>query len=165
MLLACLIVLGITGMVAEGQAIELCSAQSKVLMRSVNISNKTIGALCRKATLSTSILAISLQRSEDQFGYCRVTLALHNNSAEYLNTLSLTSLEGLFETFQFDNILPGRVGYAAASSRVLMECAELPEIRIRLHWPPTLRIADKAPTGRLLQHYKPVLLDSFLHWN
>jgi hypothetical protein len=61
--------------------------------------------------------------------------------------------------------MPGRTGYASARSRILLACDELPEIRITLRWPASLRIADRSPTGQRLERYKPLSLDPVVRWN
>ncbi len=98
-------------------------------------------------------------------GYCRVTLALRNNSPSYLNQLTLTSIKGRFEIFHFNNILPGTTGYSSAKSRILLACDELDEIKISFHWPASLRIGDRALQGRRLEAYKPVLQEKIILWN
>lgn len=147
------------------RAIELCSGQSKTLMRQAGIGEEEIARLCRLAKTAGALLKIRLRRTENELGYCRVTLALENDSTAYLNQLTLTSVDGRFEIFRFQNVLPGTTGYAAARSRVLLACDELKRIRLGFHWPASLRIGDRSPRGARLERYKPALLSDVLYWN
>jgi hypothetical protein len=150
----------------HGVALELCSPEAKAMMRQATISEKKIARLCAAARRNSSVLAISLTRHEDQLGYCLVTLALHNNSNRYLNHLALTSANGRFEIFRFHNILPGGTGYASAKSRILLACDEVEEVGgIAFHWPASLRIADRHPTGQRLGRFKPELLHESMRWS
>ncbi|MDH5752093.1 MAG: hypothetical protein OEZ59_06705 [Deltaproteobacteria bacterium] len=150
--------------VTPGQArgIELCSPESLELMRSVDISENQISTLCARARAANALLVVSHKRSEDELGYCRITIACLNNSTEYLNTMALNVEGGLFETFMFNNILPGAVGYASAKSKTLLACDEV--LRMSFYWPVSLRIGDRSLNGRMLQHYKPLLMGSTLSW-
>lgn len=145
-------------------ALELCSRESRDLMREAGIRADKIATLCKLAERSTARLAISLRRRENELGYCLITLALHNNTTQYLNRLSLTSANGRFDIFRFHNIPPGTTGYASARSRILLACDELREIGLAFRWPAVVRIGDRALEGRGLDHYKPVLLDKVMRW-
>lgn len=166
--LAVLVVLALAalaGWARPARAIELCGEESKVLMRSVGVSEHQIAELCRKARQASALLSISLVRRRDELGYCRVTLALRNNSTEYLNALSLASVNGRFEIFRFANILPGGTGYASASSRTLLACDELDALGLTFYWPASIRLGDRPLNGRTLERYRPVLMDPLLAWN
>lgn len=152
------------GTPAPARALELCSPEARGLMRSVGISRAKIRELCARARRHSALLAVSLARTEDELGYCRVTLALQNNSTEYVNSLTLTSANGRFEIFRFHNVLPGGTGYASASSRILLACDELEQVGLAFHWPASLRLGDRSLNGHILQRYKPVLLDEALAW-
>lgn len=146
-------------------AIELCGTKARVLMRSVGISEVQIERLCAEAARASALLTLNLVRAEDELGYCRVTLALTNNSTEYLNSLVVASEGARFDLFRFSNVLPGGTAYASANSRILLACDELPDMKLTFHWPVSLRIADRSPDGRHLQRYKPYLLDPILGWS
>ena len=146
-------------------ALELCSRESRDLMGEAGIHADKIATLCKLAERSTARLAISLRRRENELGYCLVTLALHNNTTQYLNRLALISANGRFDIFRFHNIPPGTTGYASARSRILLACDELREIGLAFRWPAAFRIGDRAPEGRGLNRYKPVLLDKVMRWS
>jgi hypothetical protein len=149
---------------APARAIELCGEESNALMRSVGISEAQIERLCHKVRQATALLAVSLVRRENELGYCRVTLALRNNATEYVNSVTLTSLDARFENFRFGNVLPGGTAYASALSRIPLACDELNGVKLTFLWPASLRVGDRPLGGRLLEHYKPVLLDPLLRW-
>lgn len=167
LLLAGLTLLGLLVLppLGSAQAMEMCSAEAKGLMRKAGIREDKIEAVCKLAARSQAPLAISLRRREPELGYCLVTLALRNDSIQYLNRLSLTSADGRFDIFKFHNIPPGSTGYAAARSRILLACDELGEIGISFRWPATVRIGDKSPQGKRLERYKPLLLNKLMRWN
>ena len=146
-------------------AMELCGAQSKVLMRSVGITTTQISALCTKVERSSVSLTLAVHRTEDELGYCRVTLALINRSAEYLNSLVMTTEKSRFDLFRFRNVSPGGTGYASANSRIPLSCVELGEVKLTFHWPASIRIGNRSPRGLNLNHYKPALLDNKLAWS
>jgi hypothetical protein len=150
---------------AAARAVELCSAEGRALMRSVHISEAQIRAVCAKEARGAAVLTLRVARTEDELGHCRITLALANNSTLYLNALGLTVAEARFAPFQFADVTPGGTGYASASSRILMACGELRELRLVFIWPPSLRIGDRSPEGRQLLYYRPYLLDSRLAWS
>lgn len=164
----CLTALGVGILTFSNQhianGIELCSEQSNNLMRSVNIQEAKIDALCKKARKSTALLALSLVRHEDELGYCTVTLSLQNNSGNYLNVAAFNTEKGRFELFRFANILPGGMGYATAKSRILMDCDELEAIGLHFLWPVSIRLADRNLNGRDLARYKPVLMSELMMW-
>ena len=147
----------------RAEALELCSAESRALMRKASISETKIVKVCALARQADAVLAISIMRREDALGYCLVTLALHNNSIKYLNQLALVSSDGRFEIFRFDNVQPGARGYASAKSRILLECDELEETGgITFHWPASIRIGDRHPVGARLNSRKPKFLMELL---
>lgn len=146
-------------------AMELCEAQSKVLMRSVGITESQISALCARVESSRVSLTLAIHRTEDELGYCRVTLALINHTAEYLNSLVMTTVKSRFDLFRFRNISPGGTGYASANSRIPLSCDELGEVKLTFHWPASIRIGNRSPRGSNLRHYKPALLDNILAWS
>lgn len=146
-------------------AMELCGAEARLLMRQAGIEKRKIAKLCRLARVAEAPFSITLRRSEDELGYCRITMALQNNSTEYLNQLTLTSAKGRFEIFRFSNILPGRTGYASAKSRILLACDELPQLGMAFHWPASVRVGDRSPSGRRLEKFKPLFLSKMLHWS
>jgi hypothetical protein len=156
---------GLLAAPAPARAVEICSAAGRALMRSADIGEDRIQAVCRQAERAAAPLTLGVKRTEDEIGYCRVTLSLTNNSTLYLNAMVLTVEEARFHPFQFRNISPGGTGYASANSRVLMSCSELGERRLTFHWPASLRIGDRSPTGQQLQHYRPHLLSPRLAWN
>ncbi len=147
------------------RAIQLCSREANALMRKAGISERKIKTLCALAARSRAPLIMSVKRFEWELGYCRVTLALNNNSSAYLNNLSLSSAGGRFEIFRFSNILPGTTGYASAKSRLLLTCNELKAEGITFHWPASLRLDDRAVRGRRLKRFRPVLRGKTLSWN
>ena len=146
-------------------AMELCEAQSRVLMRSVGITEAQVSALCTKAERSRVSLTLAVHRTEDELGYCRVTLALINRSPEYLNSLVMTTEKSRFGLFRFRDISPGGTGYASANSRIPLSCDELGEVKLAFHWPASIRIGNRSPRGLNLRHYKPALLDNKLAWS
>lgn len=150
---------------APARAMELCSAESRELMRSVGIADSRIEALCERARRAEALLAVSLVRLQDELGYCRVTLSLQNNTTEFVNSLALSAADSRFEIFRFTGILPGGTGYASASSRILLACDEVDEIGLSFHWPASLRVGDRSLSGRMLERYKPVLLHPALSWS
>lgn len=160
-----LLLMGWMALPGDAHAIELCEAQSKTLMRSVGITEQQIKALCAKAARSRALLALALVRAEDELGYCRVTLALNNNSTENLDSMVISSIKNRFDLFRFNNVFPGGTGYASANSRIPISCQELHEVKLTFHWPASLRIGNRAPSGFKLRHYKPVLLDAKLAWS
>lgn len=169
-----LLSLGISVMVLAGviallparlNGVELCSRQGKTYMREAKIGEDKIKRACALASRQVGLLTLKIHRTQDELGYCRVTLILKNNSLVYLNILSLTSAESRFEIFRFSDLLPGATEYAAAKSRILMDCDELEEITLAFHWPASLRMGDKALQGSRLRQYKPILLSRALRWN
>jgi hypothetical protein len=150
--------------VPEPKAIELCSDRSRELMRSVGIRSEQIERLCELAAEAGRLTRLSIRRAEDEAGYCRVTLALRNDSIHHINSFSLTTSNGRFDIFQFYDILPGGTGYASAPSRQLMSCEELPELKVVLRWPGTVRADDRPLQGRLLDQFKPALMSKDLKW-
>ncbi len=146
-------------------AVEMCSAQGREFMRRAEIAEVRIERACELERRNLSLLTLAVEGAEDQSGYCRVTLALHNNTLRYINHLTLTSVAGRFEIFRFSNIVPGATGFASANSRILMGCDELDTIKIEFHWPPSLRMDDRGLQGRQMRPFKPVLLDTALRWN
>jgi hypothetical protein len=150
----------------QPSAQDICSGEAKDLMRRAGIREEKIAKACALATRNGALLSISLKRREEALGYCQVTLALHNNTNQYLNQLSMPSRHGRFEIFRFHNIQPGRTGYAAAKSRILLACDELEETAgITFLWPASLRIGDRHPTGSRLERYKPKLLGGVIRWS
>jgi hypothetical protein len=150
--------------VPPARAIELCGDQSKQLMRSVGITEQQIERLCEAAAEASRLTRLSLRRVEDEAGYCRVTLALRNDSIHHIDSFALTSENGRFEIFRFADIIPGRTGYASGLSRSLMDCEELRELAITLLWPGTVRADGRPLQGRLLDQFQPVLLSEELQW-
>jgi hypothetical protein len=150
---------------APAAGVELCGPEAQTLMRSVGIAQAQIDALCAKVARAAAPLTLALVRTRDELGYCRVTLALTNNSTLHLNVLVLTVEDARFHPFRFLNVLPGGTGHASANSRVLLACDELPELKLVFHWPASLRIGDRSPTGQQLAHYRPQLLDPVLEWS
>ena len=150
---------------ASAAAIELCSLEGRTLMRSVDIDEGKIAALCAKAARAAAPLTLRLVRMQDDLSHCRVTLALTNNSTLTLNALVLTTEQARFQPFHFRAIAPGGTGYASASSRILLACDELTALKLAFHWPVSLRIGDRFPAGKQLQHYRPYLLDPVLAWS
>ncbi len=146
-------------------ALELCSKEANALMRSAGIAEARITRLCELAAQRRAPLQLSLRRAESDLGYCRVTLALENRSSAYLNQMSFTSAGGIFEIFRFQNILPGTVGYASATSRNLLGCDVVKREGLQLHWPASLRVDDRSPRGRRLDRFKPALSGKGLHWS
>ena len=161
----CFIIALFTVNTGSARAVELCSREGNNLMLKVGIRRAKINALCRKLKERGARLAISVRRSENELGYCRVTLALKNNSTEYLNRLILTSAGGKFEIFRFHNIMPGSTGFTSAKSRILIGCDELRELKIRFNWPAGIQAGDRILRGRGLERYKPVLEKGILVWN
>lgn len=145
-------------------AVELCGSEGIVYMRAAGISEARIRRVCELASRRSGVLALDTQRLENELGYCRVTLSLRNNSQQYLNAMTITSEQSRFEIFHFSNILPGDVGYASARSRILMDCDELAGIKLRFHWPVSLRMGDRPVQGARLAPYKPVLLNEVMEW-
>jgi hypothetical protein len=133
-------------------------------MRSVGISEQQIERLCEAAAEASRLTRLSLRRAEEEAGYCRVTLALRNDSIHHIDSFALTSENGRFEIFRFADILPGRTAYASGLSRSLMDCAELREIAITLLWPGTVRADGRPLQGRLLDQFQPALLSKELQW-
>ncbi|MCH7479529.1 MAG: hypothetical protein IIA14_15700, partial [SAR324 cluster bacterium] len=121
-------------------ALELCSEEANNLMRKAGIAEAQLTRLCELAAQRGAPLRLSLRRTESDLGYCRVTLALENRSSAYLNQMSFTSAGGIFEIFRFQNILPGTVGYASATSRNLLGCEVVKREGLRLRWPASLRV-------------------------
>lgn len=158
------LMLPLLAMTRAAWGVELCSREGDDFMLKVGISRERIDRVCALVRLTAAPLTITLQRTEEELGYCRVTLALQNRSTEYLNQLALTTAKGRFEIFKFHNILPGTTGYASAKSRILLGCDEVAEMKIRFHWPPSMRIADRALQGRRLDNFKPVLIGEILLW-
>lgn len=158
--------LGVLLLLSAGhaRAVELCGAEGIGYMRAAGISEAQIGRVCELASRRSGVLALDTQRLENELGYCRVTLSLRNNSQQYLNAMTITSEESRFEIFRFSNILPGDVGYASARSRILMDCDELAQIKLRFHWPVSLRMGDRPVQGTRLAPYKPVLLSEVMAW-
>ena len=113
---------------------------------------------------ASRLTRLSIRRTEDEAGYCRVTLALKNDSIHQINTFTLTSANGRFEIFQFFDIIPGGTGYATAGSRALMSCEELPVLKVVLRWPGSIRAGDRPLQGNLLEQFKPALLSKDLKW-
>ena len=148
----------------EGKAVELCSPQSNELMRRAGINEGQIKKVCSLAKLTLAPFVISVHRTEEEMGYCRVTLSIQNRSTDYLNQLALTTGKSMFEIFQFHNVLPGTVGYASARSKILLGCDELEEHRLPIHWPASIRVADRAAHGQRLERYKPLFTGKYLHW-
>lgn len=147
------------------RAIELCSEEGRELMRSVDIPEAKIDALCEQAARASAALTLRIKSTRGEQGYCRVTLALTNNSSQYLNALVLTVEEARFPPFEFRNITPGGTGYASENSRILLACDELRTLKLAFRWPASLRLGDRAPTGRQLLHFRPYLLDARLAWS
>ncbi len=150
---------------APASAIELCSEEGRELMRSVDIPQAKIDAVCEQAARASAPLTLRVRSTRDEQGYCRVTLALINNSTLYLNALVLTVEEARFPPFEFRNITPGGTGYASENSRILLACNELQTEKLAFRWPASLRLGDRVPTGRQLLHYRPYLLDPRLAWS
>jgi hypothetical protein len=150
---------------SAARAVELCSAEGQALMRSEKITPAQIERLCDKAARAAAPLTLTLRRTRDELSYCRVTLELINNSTQHVNLLVLTVEEARFHPFQFRNVAPGGTGYASANSRILMSCSELDERKLTFHWPASLRIGDRTPSGMQLQHYRPYLLSPRLAWS
>lgn len=161
LLLLCLLVLAPSG----AQALELCSGESKVLMRSVGITEGQISELCAELERAHSPFALNIQRRQDELGYCRITLALTNNSTQTLDVMVIAAEDADFELFRFGEVRPGGTGYASGRSRELMLCRDLDEHGVVLRWPASLRIAGRSPGARLLQRSKPLLMDPALKWN
>ena len=147
------------------QAVELCSPEAQKRMIAVGITKGQIDALCSQAAKRGKLLSISIQRAEDELGYCRVTLALRNNSVHYVNVLSLTTAGGRFDIFQFNAILPGETGYASGKSRSLLACDELNEVTVAFLWPGSIRVDDSPLQGRRLRQFKPALESPELQWS
>jgi len=145
-------------------AIELCSDRSRELMRSAGITAEQIDRVCELAAESSRLTRLSIRRTEDENGYCRVTLALRNDSVHHINAFTLTSANGRFEIFQFFDIIPGGTGYASAASRSLMSCGEVPALKVPLRWPGSVRAGDRPLQGRQLEQFKPQLLSKDLRW-
>lgn len=150
---------------ARLNGVELCGRQGKTYMREAGIGPDKIKRVCALASRKVGLLTLKIHRTQDELGYCRVTLILQNNSLVYLNKLSLTSTESRFEIFLFSDLLPGAKGYAGAKSRILMGCDELEELTLGFHWPASLRMGDRALQGSRLRQYKPLLLSRALRWN
>lgn len=146
------------------QAMELCSPESLELMRSVGITGPQIRSLCAKAAQARHRLTLSVAKTEDAMGYCRVRLVLANLSTEPVDSLVLTVERARFEPFRFTGIPPGGTGYASSNSRILLDCDELREVKLVFHWPPSLRVAGRVLSGRRLLYYRPQLLDPALAW-
>lgn len=146
-------------------AVELCSPPAQKRMIAVGISKGQIDALCSQAAKRGKLLTISIQRAEDELGYCRVTLALRNDSVHYVNVLSLTTAGGRFDIFQFNAILPGETGYASGKSRSLLACDELNEVTVAFLWPGSIRVDDSPLQGRRLRQFKPALESPALRWS
>jgi hypothetical protein len=145
-------------------AMELCESRSRDLMRSVGITPDQIERLCELEAEASRLTRLSLRRTEDENGYCRVTLALKNDSIHHINTFALTSANGRFEIFQFFDISPGGTGYASAASRALMACEELRELKVVLRWPGSVRAGDRPLQGKQLDQFKPALSSKDLKW-
>lgn len=146
------------------EAVELCSPESLELMRSVGITDAQIRTLCAKVAQAKHRLTVSVAKTEDAMGYCRVRLALANHSTEPVDTLVLTVDGARFEPFRFTGIPPGGTGYASSNSRILLACDELRDVKLVFHWPPSLRVAGRVLSGRQLVYYRPHLLDPALAW-
>lgn len=146
------------------RALELCSAQAMAIMRAEGVSEGQIAAICRRARQESAVLALTVRRTEQEVGYCRVTLALQNNSSRYVNAVTLTTEDSLFEVFTFRDLLPGSTDYASARSRSLLACDELGQLKLRFHRPPSVRVEDRALSGPQLQRFQPVLMDERLAW-
>jgi hypothetical protein len=146
------------------RAIELCGDKSRELMRSAGISADQIARLCELEAEASKLTRLSIRRTEDENGYCRVTLALKNDSIHHINTFALTSGNGRYEIFQFFDIIAGATGYASAASRSLMSCDEVPELKIALRWPGSVRADDHPLQGRQLDQFKPALASKDLKW-
>lgn len=146
------------------QGIELCSPKSKQLMRSVGIAPERIERLCVAAERASRLTRLTIRRTEDELGYCRVTLALRNDSIHHIDSFIFTSEGGRFEIFRFYDILPGTTSYASGRSRTLMACDELPELRLTLRWPGTARVDGRPLQGRRLEQFKPALQSEELTW-
>ena len=146
-------------------ALELCSEEANNLMRKAGIAEAQLTRLCELVAQRGAPLRLSLRRTESDLGYCRVTLALENRSSVYLNQMSFTSAGGIFEIFRFQNILPGTVGYASATSRNLLGCDVVKREGLRLRWPASLRVDDRSPRGRRLERFKPALSGKGLRWS
>ncbi|MDH4224035.1 MAG: hypothetical protein OEW12_00100 [Deltaproteobacteria bacterium] len=155
----------LAGMGRSTLAVELCSDEANLLMKQAGIEEGKIKKLCRMTAVSRHLLSITLQRTENELGYCRVTLAMKNNTLSYLNQLTLTVEGGGFEIIKFNNILPGDTGYASTLSRTLMDCAEAKKTGLRFPWPASLRMDDHTASGRWLDQHKPALLDPHLSWS
>lgn len=158
------VVLSAPGVPEEALALELCGGQSKVLMRSVGITDNQIERLCRKANRVGSLLSLNVSKTRNELGYCRLTLVLGNHSTEYLNALVISSAQGWFDSFRFNNIHPGGTGYASANSKILLDCEELNALKLTLLWPISLRIGDRSPGGGQLHRYRPHLRHPILAW-
>ena len=152
------------GLAPPVQGIELCSPKSKQLMRSVGIAPEQIERLCVAAERASRLTRLTIRRTEDELGYCRVTLALRNDSIHHIDSFAFTSEGGRFEIFLFYDVLPGTTGYASGRSRTLMACDELPELRLALRWPGTARVDNRPLQGRRLEQFKPALQSEKLTW-
>jgi len=152
------------GLLREAEALELCGAQAKTLMKSVGIRQEQMEELCRKAAQAEARLSLSVTGARNELGYCRLTLALANHSTEYLNAMVLSSQHPRFDTFRFHNIQPGGTGYASANSNILLDCEELKELKLALLWPISLRMGDRSVNGRSLARYRPLLHHPILTW-
>ena len=146
------------------RALELCGEKSLELMRGVGITDAQIRKLCQAAEEASRLTRLSLRRTEDEAGYCRVILALRNDSIHHIDSFVLTSEDGRFDIFQFRDIIAGGTGFASGLSRHLMECAELEEIGVSLIWPGTVRVDGRPLSGRLLDQYMPALQSKELRW-
>ena len=158
------VTLGLIMEATPSRAVEMCGPQGMKLMQEAGISRQKIDRVCELAQLSASPFVISLRRTEEELGYCRVTLRLENRSTDYLNQLALSTESSLFDIFQFHNVLPGTIGYASSRSRILLACYELKQMKLSFHWPASLRVADRAAHGARLERYKPVLSGEQLGW-
>ncbi|MBI4083713.1 MAG: hypothetical protein HY423_14000 [Candidatus Lambdaproteobacteria bacterium] len=150
---------------ARAEALELCGEESRTLMKQVGITARQMQELCALAERASALLTLEFRRAENEIGYCRVTLALRNNSLDYLNALILTTADSRFENFRFGDILPGSTGYTSASSKFLFDCDELGRVKIVFLWPGTVRVADRTLQGRRLAQFKPALLSGVLAWH
>jgi hypothetical protein len=146
-------------------AMELCSDKARELMRSAGITAEQIQRLCDLEAEASRLTRLSIRRAEDEGGYCRVTLALKNDSIHHINTFTLTSANGRYEIFQFFDIIAGATGYASAASRSLMSCDELPALKVVLRWPGSIRAGDRPLQGRQLEQFKPALMSKDLKWS
>lgn len=146
------------------RAIELCDEKSIELMRGVGITDAQIRRLCEAAEDASRLTRLSLRRTEDEAGYCRVILALRNDSIHHIDSFVLTTENSRFEIFRFVDVIPGRTGFASGLSRQLLDCEELAELKVVLIWPGTVRADGKPVSGRLLDQFRPELQSKELRW-